>query len=189
MIEHSSAVFKHISNFVLISVDFLNMQRYTEHKRWWLTELWNVRFHQVPAVFAHPRVYPCPENMCLCSARWKGLWHCRWAMQFMQTCLIWVTSFLAMWFSKYATLSIQTWRKKEISSYLVYLNLVCILHIIYYDHYYTSFHYPCYERFDSELCESQKNLQTPGWLFLQHSETQVTFTVCLRRIKHICCSE
>lgn len=72
--------------------------------------------------YLHIHVYTHAQKMCVSAQKGGSDYdivdeQCK----FMQTFIIQVTCFLAMWFSKYATLSIQTWRKKEISSYLVFI--------------------------------------------------------------------
>lgn len=138
---------------------FLNMQKYTRDKRTWLTEVWNVRFCQVPALFTHPRAHARRENVCLTSERWKELRCCRRAacasLSVMQ-----VTSFPEMWFSNYATLSIQVLRNKalvlrclKMGHYLVFiwnywaLDIKIIIRL---------FPLPCCGRFDNESFEDRK---------------------------------
>lgn len=65
MVKHSSAVFKHISNFDLISACFLNIQTIMKTKGKGLPNCEMSNFFQVPVLFIHPCVCPHPEDVSL----------------------------------------------------------------------------------------------------------------------------
>lgn len=70
--------------------------------------------------YLHIHVYTHVQKMCV-SAQKGGRNYGIVDEQFLQTCLIQVTYFLAIWFSKHTTITIQILRNEDISSYLVFI--------------------------------------------------------------------
>lgn len=80
MVKHSTAVLGNISNLDFISTYFLNIQRlyWTQKEIIYQTVKWQFFFKCQYYLYIH--VHTHVQKMCLCSEKWKELWHCKWAV-------------------------------------------------------------------------------------------------------------